>query len=279
MADINDYIDQYAESAMTIKLPSDYVEKTITGMFGTAAMKKLRVFQQHYGDFVTQDMWNHARRLDPEAWSYHGAQQHLQRLGVERRRIRSLSRAFSYFKVRIAGVNDLPPGIYNVEIDQIVGTQITMVLVDEYGTPKQEERKGHMAGIHTIGVNFRHDLRPELGYYHNPKKKYYYLSDDDSIKEGDTVIVDSPTTGYTCVVVVEVKHNQQMPAASKWVVSKVDDTPHKLRAERLARMALVERELNAAVERHRKLIDYEAVAKYSPEVAALLGELRALKGG
>lgn len=283
MADINDYLDQYAADRAVTTLPSSYIESTITGMYGTAKMKKFRIFQQHYGDYITQDMWDYACTLDPEAWSYHGARPPVIRYGIERRRMRSLAQAYTAFmrnpKFKLKGGKDLPPGEYTVAIDKIVGAQITMVLVDEHGIPKQEERKGHMTGIHTIGVNFRHELRPDLGFRDCRTKKYQYLSDDDSIQVGDTVIVDSPTTGYTCVVVVEVKHNQQAGAATKWVVSKVDDTYHKQRAERMARMAQVERELNAAVERHRKLIDYEAVARHSPEVAMLLGELRSLKGG
>jgi hypothetical protein len=132
-------------------------------------------------------------------------------------------------------------------------------------------------GIHTVAVNFRHDLRPELGYYHNPKKKYHYLTDLDDLKVGDTVVVDSPTTGYTCVVVVEVMLHSQSPSATKWVIDVVDDTHHKNRVERMKRKAEIERQLKQAVRRHRELIDYETVAKWSTEAASLLEELKRLE--
>lgn len=79
-----------------------------------------------------------------------------------------------------------------------------------------------MSGIHTVAVNFQHDLRPELGLRHSPKKRYLYRC-RFPVKVGDLVIVDSPTTGYTTVKVVDVAQNFIDAQAYKHVVMVIPD--------------------------------------------------------
>lgn len=133
--------------------------------------------------------------------------------------------------------------------------------------------------IQTVDCVFQHDLRPELGYYHNPKKKYCYLTDDMSIKEGDIVVVDAPSTGYTCVKVVGVHPYIEKPRATKWVVGKVDVEGFEAGQKRRARIQQLMNQLDTAVEDYKRRIKYEEIAERDPTVKELLEELNKFAAG
>lgn len=129
---------------------------------------------------------------------------------------------------------------------------------------------------HTVNVVFEFNLRPEKGYAHNANKRYAYLTDDITIKEGDMVIVETQDTGLTCVRVVDVHHYQKAPSATKWVIQKVDMTAHEARQEKIKKAAEITSRLDKALAEKRKMLDYEKIAEGSPEIKALLEELKNL---
>lgn len=144
----------------------------------------------------------------------------------------------------------------------------------EWLEEEEQETKMDM-NVHTVEVCFQHDLRPELGWNHNPRKRYSYLTDRD-LNEGDIVVVDSPTTQFTCVKVVAVHRNVRRLTASKWVVDVVDASRYHETIAREARRKDLEKRLNAMAEAYRHTIKYEDVARYSPEAAELLREYKTL---
>ena len=75
-----------------------------------------------------------------------------------------------------------------------------------------------------VRVCFRHELRPKAGLKFTPSKEYSYLCNfTKHLKLGDWVIVDSPTTGYTVVQVVNIGTHLVSKQSSnhKWIISRV----------------------------------------------------------
>lgn len=102
-------------------------------------------------------------------------------------------------------------------------------------------------GFALLGVKFE---RSEKTYYYKAPLAY-------GIVEGETVVVESPHSGYTCVKVVSVDNEPIIDVnggySYKWIVQRVDDTAYREHGEkeklfykhlnRLRNKALAENEL------------------------------------
>lgn len=82
---------------------------------------------------------------------------------------------------------------------------------------------------------------------------YTYLSTDKSVKVGDTVVVDSSSTGLTCVLVVSVSDDYNVSAKGKFIVSKVDTKPYKKAMERLDKVRTHVEELQAKAAKKKQM--------------------------
>lgn len=105
-------------------------------------------------------------------------------------------------------------------------------------------------------------------------KPYHYMCPFE-VKKGDTVIVDSPSTGYTAVKVQDVYEGGN-PTASKRVVDVVDDSDykHSIETEKQRQVILAElKELEARVSEEDR---FALLAKRVPKAKILLNKLKKL---
>lgn len=112
---------------------------------------------------------------------------------------------------------------------------------------------------------------------YSSSKTYVYQTDIEGIEEGDTVVVDAPSTGMTCVKVVSVEESaDSVTRATKWIVAKVDVQSYKDRIEANKR-----RETIIAKLRKRQSVILEnnmfaKLAEMDPEAMKLVEELKSL---
>lgn len=235
---------------MMIVLPSNYVENTIQGIYGSKLTKVFRIFQQHYGNYTFAE-WEHAKASAPGEWrslneiAYSPWLQ--QRREVARRNSLVAAREFLNAKNKAMDGNGDAPMNENVN-----------------------------RNVHTVYVCFQHDLRPELNLIHRPTKQYVYLTTLDDISVGDIVVVDSPTTQYTCVKVVRVDRNTMHFSANKWVVQKIDDSYYKNLLEQIRRRNELEAALNKALKEFERTMFRTIAAREDPHIASLIAEINRL---
>ena len=107
--------------------------------------------------------------------------------------------------------------------------------------------------------------------------KYAYLTDIEDIAVGDTVVVESPYSGYTCVTVVAVDDSAEaVTKATKWVVCKVDTAAYTARIEREKKRAVITAKLRKLKSDMLEANQFAALAAESPEAAKLVEELKKL---
>ena len=173
-----------------------------------------------------------------------------------------------------AGKIPCPPGIYPATITSVTLKGETMSMNMELDS--RNNKKENTMATHTVLCSFKHDLRPELGIWHNPNKKYAYLTNRDDLVTGDHVVVDSPTTGPTVVIVREVMHNTKHSAAFKYVIDKVDFSDYLERrdAEDFARREKIrlKKEADAVYREVRRLND-EALLRRAAIQESLLSNM------
>lgn len=106
---------------------------------------------------------------------------------------------------------------------------------------------------------------------------YAYMTDIEGIEVGDTVVVDSPNSGFTCVKVVSVTETaDSVDKASKWIVSKVDVAGYKERLEKAERRKLLTAKLKKMQAEALEADQFAALIKLVPGAAALVDELKSL---
>lgn len=116
-------------------------------------------------------------------------------------------------------------------------------------------------GYHTVEVTFDFAL-PAI------TRRYTYKTTDASLKEGDFVVVDTPSGGYKVAMVTEVHtHAKIDPDVSyhyKWIVCRVDDSFYKdtLEREEKARRLLLE--LERQKKRSEMLAQFESSLQDGP---------------
>lgn len=108
-------------------------------------------------------------------------------------------------------------------------------------------------------------------------KTYVYQTDIEGIEVGDTVVVDAPSSGMTCVKVVSVEESaDSVTRATKWIVAKVDVQSYKDRLEADKRRATIIAKLR---KRQAMILEnnmYAQLAEMDPEAKALVEELKSL---
>ena len=106
---------------------------------------------------------------------------------------------------------------------------------------------------------------------------YAYMTDIEGIEVGDTVVVDSPNSGFTCVKVVSMTETaERVEKATKWIVSKVDVAGYKERLEKAERRKLLTAKLKKMQNEALEADQFAALIKLVPGAAALVEELKSL---
>jgi len=106
---------------------------------------------------------------------------------------------------------------------------------------------------------------------------YAYMTDIEGIEAGDTLVVDSPNSAFTCVTVISVQETaESVEKATKWIVSKVDVAGHKARLERAERRNLLTAKLKKMQAEALEADQFAALIKLVPGAAALVDELKSL---
>lgn len=113
--------------------------------------------------------------------------------------------------------------------------------------------------------------------YPNHPSVYHYLTDIEGIEVGDTLVVDSPNNGMTCVKVVSADESEVgLAKATKWIVCKVDTAAYHGRVEREARRKLLIAKLKKMQEEALEANQFAALAALNPDAVALINELKSL---
>lgn len=106
---------------------------------------------------------------------------------------------------------------------------------------------------------------------------YAYLTDIEGIEIGDTLVVDSPTSSYTCVKVVSVEETvESIEKATKWVVCKVDTAAYRERLEKIEKRKLLTAKLKKMQQEALEADQFATLVKLNPDASALVEELKAL---
>ena len=109
------------------------------------------------------------------------------------------------------------------------------------------------------------------------EKTYAYLTDIDDVSVGDTVVVESPHSGMTCVVVKGIDDSAEaISKATKWVVCKVNDTAYRARIEAEREKAKILAKLQKIKAQVLEQNQFEELARLSPEAADLVKQLKTL---
>ena len=104
-------------------------------------------------------------------------------------------------------------------------------------------------------------------------KNYHYIC-PFKVSKGDTVIVDSPSSGYTAVKVQEVYESSCN--ASKRVVDIVDDRDYKHSIETEKQRAIILQELKVIEAKVSEEERFALLAKRVPKAKMLLNKLKKL---
>jgi len=105
-------------------------------------------------------------------------------------------------------------------------------------------------------------------------KSYNYIATQDNIKEGDFLVVDTPSSGYTIVKVVDVSEYKETTKANKYVVDKIDVEAYQNRLQREKDLKLLKAKLDKKVSERQSITIYEKFADDDPEIADLLSEYK-----
>lgn len=113
------------------------------------------------------------------------------------------------------------------------------------------------------------------GYASN--KSYAYLTDIGGLKAGDHVVVDSPNSGYTVVLVTSVEETADaINKATKWIVSKVDVEGYQQRLERQKERETLMAKLKKMQAEMLERDQFATLAATNPEAAELVKRLKSL---
>lgn len=102
-------------------------------------------------------------------------------------------------------------------------------------------------------------------------KTYSYLCPDETVAVGDHVIVDSPSSGYVCVKVLEIVDGS---VGSKEIVCKVDDSAYLARKELVKEREKIIKDLTAIDKKAKDEQRFAYLATLDPSAASLLARLK-----
>lgn len=113
--------------------------------------------------------------------------------------------------------------------------------------------------------------------YNTSHQSYAYLTDIEGIEKGDTLVVDSPSNGFTCVTVVSVEETvESVTKATKWVVSKVDVAAYKERMQKAERRKVLVAKLKKMQEQALEKDMFSKLGELDPNAIPLIEELKKL---
>ena len=124
--------------------------------------------------------------------------------------------------------------------------------------------------VTTVAVIFQASFTDKRYTYKVPTSLRY------SLKAGDHVVVDTPSSGPTVVEVVEV--NPTSGRGTKFVMSKVDLHEYNENKKKEARAKAIESELVEEMAKAKKKKEALELAPFNPRISALLKELDELEG-
>lgn len=107
----------------------------------------------------------------------------------------------------------------------------------------------------------------------------YVAHYEEALEEGDRVVVANDE-GYHCGIVSNVFTEAHMNRVPKFqIVCKIDDSAFCGRIDRAKKSKELEGKLKTAVADYQQIALYEMLAEKSPEIAALLKELKEVTNG
>tara|TARA_R110000824_G_scaffold344886_1_gene531567 strand:- start:28128 stop:28478 length:351 start_codon:yes stop_codon:yes gene_type:complete len=112
----------------------------------------------------------------------------------------------------------------------------------------------------------------KVKFRNNPQQYAYFC--DELVSVGDAVVVDSPKDGYVIVIVSEI--DADYIKATKSIVCVVDDKKYKLNKVIDKRKKEIIKKLETEASKASKMAMYEHLSSSSPELKALLNELKSL---
>lgn len=196
-------------------------------------------------------------------------------------------------------ITPLAPGVYNMTVDsfEYVNGILRTTMRDHRGTILVDSMTCRDTADYmwldfdeveevTFEYNHEHDtevlsmfknVRTVMCVFSQDNRKYAYLTDDTTIEVGDLCVVD--VNGATNIVKVAEVSEGRDEKATKWIVQKVDFTAYKDRQAKFAKAKELKRVLDEAVERKRKMVDYESILGDGDEdLRKVLEEFKALQG-
>jgi hypothetical protein len=106
---------------------------------------------------------------------------------------------------------------------------------------------------------------------------YAYMTDIEGIEVGDTLVVESASSGFICVTVTSVDDaDDSIEQVTKWIVGKVDVAGYRDRLEKLERRKLLMAKLKKMQAEVLEADQFATLIKLVPGAAALVEELKAL---
>jgi hypothetical protein len=106
---------------------------------------------------------------------------------------------------------------------------------------------------------------------------YAHLTDIEGIEVGDTLVVESASSGFICVTVASVDDaDDSIEQVTKWIVGKVDVAGYRDRLEKLERRKLLMAKLKKMQAEVLEADQFATLIKLVPGAAALVEELKAL---
>jgi hypothetical protein len=113
--------------------------------------------------------------------------------------------------------------------------------------------------------------------FNSNTQRYSYLTDIEGVDVGDTLVVHTPSSGFTCVMVTSVTETaDSVEKATKWIVSKVDVAGYRARLEKDERRKLLTAKLKKMQNEALEADQFAALIKLVPGAAALVEELKSL---
>lgn len=115
-------------------------------------------------------------------------------------------------------------------------------------------------------------------HIHQQEKTYVYKAPKDlDIKEGDTVIVNSPNRGVVTCFVCKVDETADIDVNSQftyeWIIGKVDFSSYKLRKEREKQFAALMLEIERKRQRENLINDFKQHLPEGSEARVLFEEV------
>lgn len=106
---------------------------------------------------------------------------------------------------------------------------------------------------------------------------YAYLTDIEGIEKGDTLVVDSPSSGFTCVTVTSVEETAEaISNANKWIVCKVDVAAYRERVKKAERRKVLIAKLRKMQEQALENDMFAKLGELDPNALPLIEELKKL---